>query len=280
VSDVEGYPGLPADPRASIRATTYAFPADLPLADLKRRVTERLRQAFDLAAVRVDLDDRGRATVAAAPPVGAVSKRVENGERAVSLATLLPTGVVRGDTVTVVADGEQFEGRVVAAHSSDESSPAATPAPPSAGDPRADGGDLPAAPGLASTPTAPTTTGGEGRITVAVSADRAPALLEHAPTAVAVRPRESSREYELVSLLRRAGNGFERVTVREGGPLDDVTIAAADVRTQHGVTVLAVRTGEEWRLGPDDDTVLSAGDELYAAGRHDALAAFTEAVGR
>ncbi len=271
VSDVEGYPGLPADLRAALRAVTYSFPADLPVADLERRAAERLRQEFDLAEVRVEVDDRGRATVAAAPPVGTVSKRVESGERAVSLATLVPTGVVRGDAVTVLSDGETFEGRVVAARSAGVAVSAPPPADATDGDPASD---------PEATPTAPTTAGGEGRVTVAVPADRAAALLERAPTQVAVRPRESSREYELVSLLRRAGNRFERVTVREDGPLDGVTIAGADVRRRHGVTVLAVRSGGEWRLGPDGGTTLSAGDDLYAAGRHDALAAFTEAIGR
>jgi len=268
VSDVEGYPGLPADLRASLRAATYTFPADLPLGELERRTAERLRQAFDLAAVRVDLDDRGRATVAAAPPVGAVSRRVDSGERAVSLATLVPTGVVRGDAVTVTVDGEAFEGRVVAARSGDA---ADTPVP---ADARPDGGEP-----TPSAPAAPATRGGPGRITVAVPTDRARPLLERAPTRVAVRPRESSREYELVSLLRRAGNGFDRVTVREGGPLDGVTAAAADARTRYGVAVLAVRSAGEWRVGPPGETTLSAGEELYVAGRRDALAAFREAVG-
>lgn len=275
VADVEGYPALPADLRAELRTQTYTFPADLPLAELEVRTAERLRQEFDLADVRVDLDDRGRATVAAAPPIGAVSRRVADGERAVSLATLVPTGVVRGDTVRVAADGEEVEGRVVAARSADGGATTSIPAPA----PATDGGESAAGGTPEPAPAAPTTAGGEGRFTVAVPSGAAERLLSGGVDRVEVRSRGASREFELVTLLRRAGRQFGRLTVRAGGPLDGRTLAGAAVRSEYDVAVLAARSGGTWLVAPAGDVALVAGDELYAVGRPDALAAFTEAVG-
>ncbi len=268
VDDLEGYPALPAELREEIRTATYTFPADLPLSDLERRTAERLRGEFDLADVRVTLDDRGRATVAAAPPVGTVSRRVEDGERAVSVETLLPTGVVRGDTVRLpVADGSEdggdaVRGRVVAARSDGAGSPPAAAADEAVPPPRA-----------------PSTVGGEGRLTLAVPASETRALLSSRPRRAVVESRGSSRASELVGLLSRAGSRFGHVTVREDGPLDGRTIAEAGVRAQYDVALMAVRSSGSWRVAPGGDVRLAGGDELYAVGRREALSAFAEAVG-
>jgi hypothetical protein len=275
VRDLGGYPALPAELRADLAGATYTFPADLPLAELEVRTAERLRREFDLADVQVGLDDRGRATVAAAPPIGAVSRRVADGERAVSVETLVPTGVVGGDRVRVATDGGAHEARVVAARSGDgePATPAdGSPAPaPTAGE-SPPGSELPA-------PVAPTTRGGEGRLTVAVPAGEAETLLSSTVERVLVRSRETSRQFELVALLRRAGLRFERVVVGVGGPLDGTTVGAAAVRSTHEVAVLAARTGGEWLLAPGEDVELAGGDELFAVGRPAALSAFEEAVG-
>ncbi|PSQ00441.1 potassium transporter TrkA, partial [Halobacteriales archaeon QS_5_70_17] len=85
VADVEGYPPLPGDLRARIRDAEWTFPGDLPLSELERRVADRPRTQFDLAHVTVRVDGRGRATVAAAPPVSGLSRRVPVGTRAVSV---------------------------------------------------------------------------------------------------------------------------------------------------------------------------------------------------
>jgi hypothetical protein len=269
VSDLEGYPALPAELRAAVGTQSFTFPADLPLSELEVRTAERLRTAFDLADVRVELDDRGRATVAAAPPVGTVSRRVDDGERAVSLSTLVPTGVVRGDRVRVVTDDGPVEGRVVAARSDADATQAPPPAAPA-------GEDSESTPEPA--PAAPTTVGGPGRLTVAVPASAAERLLSATVRRVAVQSRGSSRAFELVGLLGRAGQTFERLTVRAEGPLDGRTLAAATVRAEYGVAVLAVRSGGEWLVAPEGDTRLAAGDELYAVGRGAALETFAEAV--
>ncbi|ESP87805.1 TrkA-C domain-containing protein, partial [Candidatus Halobonum tyrrellensis G22] len=117
VDDMEGYPPLPADLREHLADFSATFPADVPLVELESKVVERLRAEFDLADVSVSLTERAHASVAAAPPVGALSKRVPAGKRAVSLSTLVPTGLARGDEVTVVTDDGRHDGTVVSAKS-------------------------------------------------------------------------------------------------------------------------------------------------------------------
>ncbi|MXR41594.1 potassium transporter TrkA [Halobaculum sp. WSA2] len=266
VGDIEGYPALPADLRAEVRAFTDDFAADLPLSDLEAAVAERLRSEYDLAEVTVRLDERGRATVAAAPPLAGVSSRVPDGKRAVSLSVLLPTGVARGDEITVVTDdGEAVDGTVVAARTDgvkQEETPAAT----------TDGGtDAPPAP-------SPTTTGGDGRLTLAVDRSVATRLLDADVSGLTVRSRGTRREFELIALLRRAGKRFRRFSVRDDGPLDGHTLREAAVRDEYGVAVLAVRGGGRWRLGPDGDVRPEAGADLVVVGTRDALDRFGREV--
>jgi hypothetical protein len=279
VADVEGYPPLPADLRTTIREATYSFSADVPLSELETRVADRLRTDHDLSAVSVRLDERARAEVAAAPPLGALSKRVPAGQRAVSLTTLVPTGLAAGDEVTVVASERDFAASVLSV----------TPAPASTADAAGDGDvsdataatdggedDLPTPP----RPT-PTAAGGETRVTLAVDRADASDLLAADPERLVVRSRGVRREFELVSLLRRAGRRFRRLTVREGGALDGVTLGDASVRDTYGVAVLAVRPatgGGGWQLAPEGSTELHAGDDVFAVGSRDDLARFVEVV--
>jgi hypothetical protein len=266
VGDIEGYPALPADLRTSIREGEWTFPADVPLVELETRVADRLRSAFDLADVSVRLDERARATVNAAPPTGALSKRVPAGRRAVSVTALLPTGLAAGDEVAVSAGGGVVTGTVLGAGTG----ATATVAP--------DGGTEGSTP--RSTPAAPATTGGEGRVTLVVSRDDAEFLLGTATVdRLVVNSRGVRREFELVSLLRRSGRRFRTLVVREGGALDGATLGGASVRDAYAVAVLAVRHGGAWRIAPRGSQAVDAGDELIAVGGRDALAAFEEAVG-
>ncbi|MFC6736915.1 potassium transporter TrkA, partial [Halolamina salina] len=68
VGDLEGYPPLPAELRAEIREASIALPADLPISELEHRAEDQLRTEFDLVDASVRIDERGHATVAAAPP--------------------------------------------------------------------------------------------------------------------------------------------------------------------------------------------------------------------
>lgn len=273
IQDMEGYPPLPTDVRTAIREGDWTLPAEGSLVDLEDRFAERLRDEFDLADVQVEFDEEARATVTAAPPLSGLSKRVPTGERAVSVETLVPTGLARGDEVTVRATERDVQGTVVSA-GSDDAPPVSASTPAAEADAETDGGTEPSAAAL----TAPTSTGGEGRVTVSVDRADAETLLRADHPAVVVRARGVRQEFELVSLLRRAGRRFRKVTVRGGGPLDGMTLGDAHVRDTYGIVVLALRRREGWTVAPRGDTTLTGGDELYAVGAYDALDAFEGAV--
>ena len=292
VNDMEGYPPLPAETRRAIVEGTWTFPADLPLTELEDRFAERLRTELDLADVSVRIDERARATIAAAPPTGALSKRVPAGKRAVSVPALVPTGIARGDVVRVITPDLTVDGTVLAAKSSGKveaqpTAPAQTApdpgdgvvsdrppgdGPPGDGDVRTDGGEAPPAPAASG---APTTTGGEGRVTVAVDRSDAATLLRADRGRILVLSRGTRREYELTTLLRRAGKRFRRVSVVAGGPLDGKTIGDVGIRERYDVAVLAARH-ESWTIAPRGTQALSAGDDLFVVGNRNALDRFEE----
>src|SRR6056297_2328607 len=128
VADMEGFPPLPTDLRAEIRDAEYTFPADLRISALETRFAERLRTEFDLGDVAVSIDERGQASIVAAPPFSGLSKRVSIGKRAVSVETLVPTGLARGDEVRLVTDGGRLVGTVVSAQSDENASGREQPA--------------------------------------------------------------------------------------------------------------------------------------------------------
>jgi hypothetical protein len=285
VDDIEGYPPLSAELRAEIADGEWTFPADLPLAELETRFADRLQSEFDLTDVSVSVDETARASVAAAPPMGSTSRRVPTGKRAVSLSALVPSGIARGESVRIVTPDLTVTGTVVAARS------AGTNADPPAGDDptRTDGdGSLATDGGQSLTtdggeerpakpPAAATTTGGEGRITVAVSRADASQLLAVEEPQVVVCSRGTRREFELVSLLRRSGVRFKKVTVAAGGPLDGHTIGEVGVRDQYNVLILAAKR-DRWQVAPRGQQSLSAGDRLYVIGTNESLSAFEEAA--
>ncbi|KOX94465.1 potassium channel family protein [Haloarcula rubripromontorii] len=270
VADMEGYPPLSEPLRADIRNEEWRFPADLRIGELERRMEERLKSEFDLGDASVSIDEQGQATVVAAPPFSGLSKRVGDNRHAVSVEALLPTGLARNDEVTVLTEDAQVRGTVVSARSDPvaDETPAETPTEPEIADT-----DAPPTPVRA-----PTTDGGEGRLTVAVTRTDVQPLLRSARPKVVVEPRGTHREYELVSLLRRAGNRFRRLTVRTDGPLDGTTLRDAHVRETYDVAIAAIRTPDGWQVAPRGDAVVEAGDELYAIGRRTDLDAFAEAV--
>ncbi|RDZ63414.1 potassium transporter TrkA [Haloferax sp. Atlit-12N] len=266
VGDIEGYPPVPLDIRTSIRNGEWTFPADIPLVELESRFSDRLQNEFDLAAVEVRLDERARASVSAAAPVGGLSKRLPAGKRAVSVTALVPTGLARGDEVVVVTDGGTVSANVAGVESVVE-----TPSEPDEDD--ADDADAPKA-----APRAPTAVGGEGRVTLAIDRGKVESLLGSDVERFVVTSRGVRREFELVSLLRRAGKRFSRLSVGAEGPLDGVTLRDAGVRDTYGVAVLAVRHGGNWTIAPRGDQAVSAGDTLYAVGSRSDLTAFEGAV--
>lgn len=267
IIDMEGYPSLSETTRTAIRTGEWRLPADLPISELETRFAERLKTELGLADVSVSMDDRGRATVVAAPPLSGISKRVPAGHRAVSLDTLVPTGMARGDEVLVRTEEIAVRGTVVAARSLERADER----------PRTDGGTDEGTPPKAPT-AAPTTAGGEGRITVAVPRSEARKLLDVRRGTVLVTSRGNRREFELISLLRRAGKRFRKLSVRPGSDLDGTTIGNANVRDTYGVAVLAVKRPDGWVVAPRGATELQAGDDLFAVGTFEALNDFDEVV--
>lgn len=266
VNDIEGYPRLPADLRAEIRSREWQFPADLPLTELETRFADKLRTEFDLAEVTVRLDERANATVSAAPPTSGVSGRVPSARRAVSVDALVPTGLARGDEVTAHFDGETVRGTVVSARSTVISAePTAAPAsePEPASQPA---------------PTLNTTDGGDGRITLATTRDGATKLLTTDRAHVVVRSRGTRREFELISLLRRHGKRFRRLTVGDTSELVGRTLGDTAIRDTHSVGILAIRDGQEWTIAPRGSTVLQPGQDLIVVGSTEHLNQFAEVI--
>jgi len=265
VGDMEGYPPLPAELRRAIREASIALPADLPISELEHRAEDRLRSEFDLADASVRIDERGHATVAAAPPTAGLSKRVPAGKRAVSVTTMVPTGTAAGDEVTIRTPESTYEGTVVSVRPATAGGDATPPA--------TDGGTEAEAP---SPPAAKTAAGGRDRVTVAVSREAAGALLEREVTGLTVRSRGERREFELLALLRRSGKRLRRVTVREGGALDGHGLGEVGVHSEYGVVVLAARGDDGWTLVPGSKYAPAAGQELFVVGTPADLDAFAE----
>lgn len=294
VADVEGYQPLSADVREEIRAGEWTFPADVPLVELETRVEDRLRTEFNLAEVEVTLDERARASVAAAPGMSGLSKRLNPGERAVSTSALVPTGTARGDEVTVLAGEESFPATVlgiVDAGTKGEAQSVAADASADGGTGlRSDGGerrgasrvssDLRSDGGVEVVPaeTVPAAAGGEARVTLAVRRQHASKVLATDDVTLLVRSRGVRSEFELVTLLRRAGKRFRRLSVRAGGVLDGVTLGEATIRGQYDVVVLAVRHDGKWTIAPRGTQRVDAGDDLVVVGAYPDLAAFAEVV--
>lgn len=288
VRDMEGYPPLPDDLRRRISDVSWQFPADLTLRELEQRVTDRLRSEFDLQEAVAKIDQRGRASVAAAPPTAGVSSRVEAGRRAVSISALVPTGVARGDRCIVLADDLVVKGTVVSAKSDPGGEAggqqaadsgtwlefrAQTTAPSTGGNPE-DGEESVPEP----VEHAPTTTGGEGRVTVSVPIADAKALLETGSARIVIESRGTRREYELLSLLHQANQQIRRVAIESPGPFADRSLGEAKIREGFDVAVLAHRHEGAWTMGPAAETEIAAGDEVFVVGNRDGLQAFQEAV--
>lgn len=268
VADMEGHPPLSEELRAKLRTAELTLPADLRLSEIERRVEDRLRTEYDLGDISVSVDDRGRATVVAAPPFSGLSKRVDHDRHAVSVTGLIPTGLAHGDEVTVITPNAQVRGTVVSASSEASTTEDEPKIAPLATDEPANSSER------KSPVRAPTTEGGDGRLTVAVTRTDVQPLLRASETKIVVEPRGTRREYEVVSTLRRADNQFRRVVVGSNSPLSGARLGSAQLQDNHGISVLAVEKQDGWEVAPGSETTIEPGDELFAVGDRSALDEF------
>ncbi len=267
VGNIEGYPPLPDDLRAAIIEDDWTFPGDLPIAELESRLTDRLRTDYDLADVSVEIDTHGTATVNAAPPEGTLSRRVPTGKRAVSVDTLVPTGLSRNDEVVFTLDGRN--------DADDSENPEEVVGTVLSAKTNGSGADADASSSL---PHAPTTAGGDGRVTAAVPSENARRLLDGNSIQLRVASRGTRYEFELIHLLRRGGKRWKRLSIPHGSVFDGATLGSLSVRATYGVAVLAVARGGSWTVAPHGNTVLSAGDDLYIVGDDGAIRGFSEVM--
>ncbi|QLK24941.1 TrkA C-terminal domain-containing protein [Natrinema zhouii] len=287
IHDMEGYPPLSPSLRQALKAGSWRLPADLPLSELEARLEERLRTDHDLGDVDVAIDEQGRATIVAAPPSGSLSRRVPAGKRAVTIATLVPTGVAQGDEVTVRAAERSITGTVLSARTAVDDEHAANATPEESPDEVATDGGEDTEPAVVDPKPNAATAGGPGRATVVVARRDVKPILEADSPRLVVRSRGTSREFEALALVKREGYAIRRFTVSATGSDDEATDFDATAPTAD-VTILAVRRqGSEtggrrhgWVFGPGIERRLEAGDEAFVAGPSDAIEAFVEAIAR
>ncbi len=284
IRDIEGYPPLPPTLRQTLKNGSWRLPADLPLAELARRLEDRLRTEYDLTDIAVTVDERGRATIAAAPPSSGLSKRVPAGQRAVSLSTVIPTGLARGDLVRVrIQSGSESDKPVEATVLSVESDADTKDSGAGADDTSSEDGDPPAAPKPAGNATA----GGNGRVTLAVPRTVTGRLLAAESPRIEVLPRGTNDLFEAFTRIRTAGYGVRHVT---SSPVLDQS-GAADATPKvdpaaYDLEVLAIKragveTGDRrrgWVFGPGLERALAPGDEAYVAGRTTDLRRFKSVI--
>jgi len=270
VGDIEGYPSLTEETREAIRADVWKFPAELSIPELEVRLTEKLLEEYDLSEVSVSITANGLAEINAAPGMAGLSRRVPSGKRAASVDTLLPTGLAVGDRVQLTLPDGSVTGPVVSARTTESDPVTETTDQP-------DGGPTPADAPAETPARSPTTDGGDGSVTVALSAAEARRLVRAEFAKTTVQSRGKSREYEALDILQRDGNQFRLVTVETNGPFDGVTLAESAIRARFGVGVLVIRRRNERIVAPRGSRRLEGGDELIVTGKPDAVSAFKEA---
>ncbi len=273
IGDIEGYPQLPEETRKTLREGSWKFPAALSIQELETRLAEKLLSEYDLSEVTVSINADGLAEISAAPETGGLSRRVPSGKRAASIGTLLPTGLAVGDNVRLDLASGSVTGEVVSARTGKPETESKEPEPtPTDVEVKPDGGtETETAEKL---PHAPTTDGGDGSVTVALSPEQARQVIREETAKVTVQSRGKSREYEALDVLQRDGNQFRLMTVEEDGPFDGVTIGEMSIRDEYNVAILAIRRKTERIVAPRGSARLEAGDELIVTGKADPLKAF------
>jgi len=235
-------------------------------------LAEKLLTDHPISEVVVSVTADGLAEISAAPETASLSRRVPSGMRAVSISTLLPTGLAIGDRVSVSLSQGDVVGTVVSAKTTGD---APTVGTQEASTPQTDGGTEPPS---ESPPQRQTTDGGYGSVTVALPDKQAKQVIQESFAKVTVLSRGKGREYETLSVLR-AGNAYlQLVTIGMDSTLDGSTVGTVLSETDRPVGLLAIRRKTQRIIAPPDSTALHAGDELVVAGKPTAVRQFREVV--
>ena len=205
VGNITGHPPLEPELRAALEEDSWRMPADLPLSELESRLENRLQTEYDLGAVSVSVDDRARISIQAAPKSTDIAEQIPEEKRAVSVDTLLPTGLDRGDRVTISLDETAVNGTVLSAQATPEPSPAQTVSQVGetvAVETNRSGRDQGAA-------------GGHGRVTVSVPEEVAKDVLDADDPQITVTPKEGNPAFEAFSHLRQVGKEIRNVILTD-----------------------------------------------------------------
>jgi uncharacterized protein with PhoU and TrkA domain len=84
---------------------------------------------------------------------------------------------------------------------------------------------------------------------------------------------------ELRDDLRHAEEIIARVRIREDNSLEGKTLAEAELPTETGMWVIAIRRDISWIFGPDADEVLHTGDVIFAQGPEEGVDLLRELAG-
>ena len=160
--------------REAIVGERFRFPAELTVGEIEGRLADRLAALHDLTDVSVSIDGHGRASVLAAPAGARLSRRLGVDQRAVTVRSLVPPGLARGDEVRV----DDLQATVVS-------------------DPIGGADDE----------------GEPGRIALAVELSAARALLDREGAELVVLPRGDRPVEEFAAALRRNGCGMKRLRI-------------------------------------------------------------------
>ena len=84
---------------------------------------------------------------------------------------------------------------------------------------------------------------------------------------------------ELRDDLRHAEEVVSRVRIREENNLEGKTLEEAELPTETGMWVIAIRRDVSWIFGPEGDTVLHTGDVIFAQGPEEGVDLLRELAG-
>ena len=261
-------PALPTATWDAIESRTWQLPADLPIETLEERLAARIRTTFGVDVESVSIDEHGRASVLASPASRALATELADGERAVTVETLVPAELEPDDRVTLALGEQSVDGRVLAV-TADRNWPGGQSRrdrPTDRADsvsrqhetvPRTAASDRPNA-------------GEACHVTVAVEAGAVSPVLTATAVALLVKPAGGNHARGAFRQLRRRNLALRRVTIDDGEHASLSEHADA-------LTTLAVRPpgasgdADGWQLRPPEQAT-PPGSRLDPSDRPDITA--------